>query len=73
MCGARQRFLRAESNPLLSCQKSNPDVLMVQPPEMRLGTMRHWCTAMLQDQKAYNSRNEIVGTTNKSIDAMPSA
>src|SRR6476660_3280199 len=28
---------------------------------------------MPQDQNPYNSRNEIVGTTNKSIDAMPSA
>jgi hypothetical protein len=29
--------------------------------------------SMQQDQKPYNSRNEIVGTTNKSIEAMPSA
>jgi hypothetical protein len=28
---------------------------------------------MLQNQNPYNSRNEIVGTTNKSIEVMPSA
>ena len=30
-------------------------------------------TTMLQDQQSYNSRKEIVGTRNRSIDAMPSA